>query len=231
MTKMTPLLERNEQFARGYRPSRSACPRHRCSSSPAWTTGSTPRSSSGCGSETLPSSATRAAASPRPSSTTSPTWRSSPVSCSAARGAGHALRGRGRPPHAVRHRLARRRQLPAPGRRGDRPRRGGAGSHRRRRPARHRQGRRRAPAHLAPALAEGQRVRPRVRRRHRARHHRDRRSVPLVRLDGSGGSTRWAGTGRAGMLARCPVLGQCRSGGPSGRGLPPVPAEAALKNR
>jgi len=32
--------------------------------------------------------------------------------------------------------------------------------------------RRRAPAHLAPALTEGERLRPRVRHRHRTRHHR-----------------------------------------------------------
>ena len=49
--------------------------------------------------------------------------------------AARALRSRGRPPHAVRHRLPRRPRLPAPGRRGDRPARGGAGSRRRRRPA------------------------------------------------------------------------------------------------
>ena len=111
-----------------------------------------------------------------------------------------------------------------------------AGGRRGRRPARHRQGRCRAPARLALALAEGQRVRPRVRRRDRARHHRGRRSVPFAvprlavpRCDGrdrAGGDTR-----------RRRVRGQC-SGGPSGRGLPPAPrgrteeqAEAALKNK
>ena len=36
------------------RPLRSPRPRHRCSSSPAWTTGSTPRSPSGCGSAEAP---------------------------------------------------------------------------------------------------------------------------------------------------------------------------------
>ncbi len=35
----------------------------------------------------------------------------------------------------------------------------------------HRQGRRRAPAHLTPALTNGERLRPRVRHRHRTRHH------------------------------------------------------------
>ena len=42
MTKMTPLLERNEQFAATYTPGRSARPLRRWSSSPASTTGSTP---------------------------------------------------------------------------------------------------------------------------------------------------------------------------------------------
>ena len=45
-------------------------------------------------------------------------------------------------------------------------------------PYHHRQGGRRAPARLADALAESERLRPRVRHRHRARHDRARRPVP-----------------------------------------------------
>jgi carbonic anhydrase len=58
MTRMTPLLERDEQFARTYTMRHSAYPPVRCLSSPASTTGPTPQSSSDSSSETLPSSAT-----------------------------------------------------------------------------------------------------------------------------------------------------------------------------
>src|SRR5215471_12273847 len=81
----------------------------------------------------------------------------------------------------MRNRLSRRPRLPAPGRRGDRPARGCAGSGRGRRPAHHRRRRRRAPARRAFAVAEGERVWPRGRRRHRERHHRARRPAPSAR--------------------------------------------------
>ena len=42
MTRMTPLLERNEKFARGYTPVELARPPLKCWSSPAWTTGLNP---------------------------------------------------------------------------------------------------------------------------------------------------------------------------------------------
>src|SRR5262249_23992789 len=69
-------------------------------------------------------------------------------------------------------------RLPAPGRRGHRHRRRRAAGLRRRRPPRHRPGRRRAPARLAGNLAEVERLRPRVRHRHRTRHHGPRRPAP-----------------------------------------------------
>src|SRR6267154_1017479 len=81
----------------------------------------------------------------------------------------------------MRHRLPRRPHLPPASRRGDRAPRGSPGSLRRHRPAHHRQGRRRAPAHGALAVTEGQRLRPRVRHRHRARHHHRGRPVPPAR--------------------------------------------------
>jgi len=91
----------------------------------------------------------------------------------------HALRSRGHPPHPVRNRPSRRPRLPAASRRGNRAPRGSARSLRRHRPAHHCQGRRRAPARLAPALPEGERLRARVRHRHRTPHHRCRRPVPV----------------------------------------------------
>jgi carbonic anhydrase len=54
MTRITPLLERNEQFARTYAPAPLGPPLRRCSSSAASTTESTPRSSWECGSARLP---------------------------------------------------------------------------------------------------------------------------------------------------------------------------------
>ena len=65
MTRMTPLLERNERFARGYTPVALGMPTTQLMSSPAWITGSTRPSSSACSSATLRSSATRAGGSPR----------------------------------------------------------------------------------------------------------------------------------------------------------------------
>src|SRR5262249_57310764 len=62
--------------------------------------------------------------------------------------------------------------LPAAGRPRDRRGRGGPRSLRRRRPAHHRRRRRRAPARLTLAPTADERFRPRVRRRNRARHHR-----------------------------------------------------------
>jgi hypothetical protein len=64
---------------------------------------------------------------------------------------GRAVRGRDPPPHAVRHRAARRSRLPAPGFGGSGPDRGGAGRHRGRRPAHHRPDRRRAAARRTPS--------------------------------------------------------------------------------
>jgi hypothetical protein len=71
MTRMTPLLERNEQFAAAYSPGRSARPQRSWSSSPAATTGSTPRSPSGSISASPRSSAMPAGASPSSSATRS----------------------------------------------------------------------------------------------------------------------------------------------------------------
>src|SRR5215475_10023320 len=81
----------------------------------------------------------------------------------------------------MRHRISRRPRLPAPGRRGDRLARGGAGDLGGHRPAHHRPRRRRAPARRPLAVAEGERLRPRVRHRHRARHHRAGRPAPSAR--------------------------------------------------
>ena len=65
MTKMTPLIERNKHLARTYNAATLGIPSGSWSSSPASTTGSTLRSSSGSSSAKLPSSATPRARHPR----------------------------------------------------------------------------------------------------------------------------------------------------------------------
>ncbi len=93
-----------------------------------------------------------------------------------------------------------------------------AGCLRRRRPAHHRQGRRRAAAHLTAALTEGECLRPRVRHRHRApQYHRGRPVLIAAK----------PALPRPGAGLRC-VLSDRRGHGRSGHPLDTVARQSGL---
>ena len=85
MTRMTPLLERNEQFASTYTPAPLGPPTAQVLIVTCLDHRVDPAITLGLRLGDAPSSATPAGASPKPSSTTSPTSATSPSSCSAAR--------------------------------------------------------------------------------------------------------------------------------------------------
>ena len=122
MTRMTPLLERNEQFARTYTPVALGAARRpggpRDLPGPPGRPGRHPRAPARRRSR--PAQRGRTGHPGRHRRPGLPGLPRRPAVRRPAR-AGPAVRGRGHPPHPVRHQLPGRPRLPAPGRRGDRP--------------------------------------------------------------------------------------------------------------